>query len=102
MAAADPYQLRHQRFEDVDGAAVVAVGEGLDAATEADRARTRSEFSIGSTGFHLRQSGLQGVPVGRRRDQRVMNIAKMRACLGEESIAISGDVAPMRLQPRSA
>ena len=57
MAASDPRQFGHQRFEDADRAGMVAFGEGLDAAAEVDRARTWSKLAVGLPRLHLRQSG---------------------------------------------
>ena len=102
MAAADPHQLRHQRLEDADGALMIAIGESLHAATEADRSFARGELAAGGTRFHLRQSCLQTFGICCRGHQRVVDVGEMGARLREESFAIGGDFAPMRLQPRDS
>ncbi len=91
-----------KRFEDADGAVMVAVGESLDTPTEADRGGTRGELAAGRTGFHLRQPCLQAFAINGGSHQCIMHVAEVGAGLREESIAIGGDLAPIRLQPGGA
>ncbi len=81
---------------------MIALGEGLDAAAEADRGRTGGELAAGGACFHLRKPRLQALLVRCRRHQGVVEVAKMRAGLRDEFFAIGGDFTPVRLQPRDA
>lgn len=98
MAAADPHEVSHQRLEDTDCALMIAFGERLDAARELDRGPARRQFAVGDALLQLGQSRFQLVAAGCRRDQRVMDVGKVRTSLREVFFAVSGDILPMRLQ----
>src|ERR1700682_6796951 len=64
MAASDPRELRHQRFEDADRSSVVTLGERPNAAAKIDGGRTGGQAPLGLKRLHFRQSSLQTFVAG--------------------------------------
>ena len=98
MAAADPHQRGHRRLKDSNRVFIVALRKGANAATKFDDGWTGSQPAVGVESFQLRQPCIETCAVRCRCDQGVVYIGEVNSRLRKISIAIDGDIPPIRLE----